>query len=140
MCYTPVMKLGGISGLRPFVTVLMTWLVFALPAVADDAKKARRAVGDMDILKLGLKSYYKHFDHLPNNTEGLWALMIPEKSADESRDWPGFLRKMMLDPWGNEYHFKRVGDMEYGLRSYGPDGIRSDDDVTLGHRVVPGAK
>ena len=115
----------------PFLLVLGFCLGMVNIGSADDAAKNRRASGDLGILKLGMQAYYEEFGHLPTMDEGLWALMVPAKSADPGRKWPGFLRKMMLDPWGHEYFFERLEGAEFRLRSYGKDGIRSDDDITL---------
>ena len=131
------MEKRGIWKIAAALLVVTTQLSITSTSWADDADKAKRASGDMNVLRVGLEAYHKHFDHLPNETEGLWALMIPEKSADATREWPGFLRKMMFDPWGNEYFFERTGDRSYKLRSYGPDKIRSADDVVEEFRIKP---
>ena len=47
-------------------------------------------------------------------------------------DNPSYLAKEPVDPWGNPYVYRypaQKSDKPYDILSYGPDGIKSDDDI-----------
>ncbi len=79
----------------------------------------------LDMYRLDIGRYPKELDDLINNNSG------------KSR-WKGpYIKKIPVDPWGNEYQYKKPGNhnKDYDLFSYGADGQEGgeeaeDKDVT----------
>ncbi len=87
----------------------------------ERAAKAKIEVmkGAVDLYKLELMSY-------PPDLNALYER--PSNLADPGR-WTRLLKEPVgPDPWGRPYEYTVTGD-SYEIRSLGPDGQRSDDDI-----------
>jgi len=82
-------------------------------------------------LVAALKKYELDNGVFPTTEQGLAALRTKPIAEPIPSNWRGtYLQKKPLDAWGNPYNY--VNDKDVGhLRSFGPDGIESKDDIQL---------
>ncbi|MDP2653289.1 MAG: type II secretion system major pseudopilin GspG [Candidatus Omnitrophota bacterium] len=111
---------------------------FAVPHMAGQGEKARRAAARADIdsyLATALDMYELDNGRYPTSEQGLRALIEAPAAAPVPRDWNGpYLKKKRIpkDPWGNDYVYASPGARnagDYDLSSSGRDGVESTDDV-----------
>jgi len=108
------------------------------PFVARTPSEYREEVhADMTHLILPMVVYYHHVGVLPTTEEGLQALIDgPDdpQLADrfEGPYIPKNMPELLIDPWGRQYVYRRTegGNRPIDLRSLGPDGVESDDDIS----------
>jgi general secretion pathway protein G len=82
-------------------------------------------------MNTALKLFQVDIGRFPTTAEGLEALIVKPGTA---AGWQGpYVEKksQLIDPWGNEYRYERPGThgQEYDLFSFGPDGVKSEDDI-----------
>lgn len=69
--------------------------------------------------------------HYPPGTNGLNDLVV--KPSDATTNWHPYLDKILLDPWGQPYHYECPGEHNansYDLSSAGFDGkFGTEDDI-----------
>ena len=88
-----------------------------------DEKIARSKI---NILKNAVESYKMEMRSFPPDLE---ALYTKPASAANINNWYQILKEPAgADPWGNPYEYSASGDT-FEIRSLGPDGTRSDDDI-----------
>ncbi len=94
---------------------------------ADEAKKTR-ARNDIATLSTALGMYDLTIGGYPTTEQGLQALV--EDPGVEGWTKPFLTRKIIKDPWGNEYRYQYPGTrgIEYDLYSVGPDGQEGTED------------
>ena len=86
--------------------------------------KDGRVDTDIQTLKTQLMVYEASVGHAPSTEEGLKALMTPP--SPKPRNWKKLMDKMVLDPYGREYHYAQPGAHNpdsFDLFSAGKDGI-----------------
>jgi len=88
---------------------------------------------DLYEISEALEKYKKNNGSYPYDAEGLSVLF-----QSELLSWPegGYFRglqKEIKDPWGNRYFFKKIQRIPYIIKSTGPDGISSSDDIFFFH-------
>ncbi|MFC1807427.1 type II secretion system protein GspG [Candidatus Omnitrophota bacterium] len=81
-----------------------------------------------------LNRYYSDVGVYPTSEEGLSALVAKPSIDPIPEDWGGpYLMMPPKDIWGNGFIYRSPGRHNkdgYDLSSYGPDGVKSKDDIT----------
>jgi type II secretion system protein G len=77
----------------------------------------------------GIFLFHLHCRALPTTEQGLKSLV--EKPKEYEGLWNGPYSELFNDPWGHPYQYKLVRNepFPFDLRSLGPDGIESGDDI-----------
>jgi general secretion pathway protein G len=90
-----------------------------------DTGKASRVKADINTLTAAMRAYETENLFLPTSEQGVMALVERPSSNPAPTNWRPFLKKLILDPWGNPYEYRRPGQKDKGgfdLSSRGPDG------------------
>ena len=88
-----------------------------------------KASSDIAEIKGALDRYYLDAGSYPTTDDGLQALVSAPSAGNVPKDWGGpYIERIPKDPWGNAYFYKSDGN-EYVLKSLGPDGVESADDI-----------
>ena len=104
--------------------------IFYLVGVLDVGKESR-VKADINTVTAALRTYETQNMFLPTTQQGLMALVEKPSSRPQPKNWRPFLKKMLIDPWGSEYHYARPGKRDSGgfdLYSAGPDGTPGNED------------
>jgi general secretion pathway protein G len=111
------------------IGLLALMVVPRLRGVADRAKRTK-AQADIAELKQALDRYYLDNGSYPTTDQGLQALVSPPSSGRTPNNYEqgGYIEKLPTDPWGNQYFYQSDGST-YALKSFGPDGVQSADDI-----------
>ncbi|MGH7781159.1 MAG: type II secretion system major pseudopilin GspG [Candidatus Binataceae bacterium] len=111
------------------IGLLALMVVPRLRGVADRAKTTK-AQADIQELKQALDRYYLDNGSYPTSDQGLNALVTPPSSGRTANNYEqgGYIEKLPSDPWGNAYFYQSDGN-SYALKSFGPDGVQSADDI-----------
>ena len=111
------------------IGLLALMVVPRLRGVADRAKRTK-AQADIAELKQALDRYYLDNGTYPTTDQGLQALVSPPQSGRTPNNYEqgGYIEKLPTDPWGNQYFYQSDGST-YALKSFGPDGVQSADDI-----------
>jgi general secretion pathway protein G len=125
---------GGFTLIEIMVVILIIGLlalmvVPRLRGVADRAKRTK-AQADIQELKQALDRYYLDNGSYPTTDQGLQALVTPPTGGrlPSNYEQGGYIEKLPNDPWGNQYFYQSDGST-YALKSFGPDGVQSADDI-----------
>ena len=111
------------------IGLLALMVVPRLRGVADRAKRTK-AQADIQELKQALDRYYLDNGSYPTTDQGLQALVSPPSGGrlPSNYEQGGYIEKLPSDPWGNQYFYQSDGST-YALKSFGPDGVQSADDI-----------
>ena len=111
------------------IGLLALMVVPRLRGVADRAKRTK-AQADIQELKQALDRYYLDNGSYPTTDQGLQALVSPPTAGRVPSNYEqgGYIEKLPSDPWGNQYFYQSDGTT-YALKSFGPDGVQSADDI-----------
>jgi general secretion pathway protein G len=111
------------------IGLLALMVVPRLRGVADRAKRTK-AQADIQELKQALDRYYLDNGSYPTTDQGLQALVSPPTGGrlPSNYEQGGYIEKLPSDPWGNQYFYQSDGST-YALKSFGPDGVQSADDI-----------
>ena len=111
------------------IGLLALMVVPRLRGVADRAKRTK-AQADIQELKQALDRYYLDNGSYPTTDQGLQALVNPPTAGRVPSNYEqgGYIEKLPSDPWGNQYFYQSDGS-SYALKSFGPDGVQSGDDI-----------
>lgn len=88
------------------------------------AGKQGRAKADISTLTTALRTYEAQSLLLPTTEQGLNALVERPTGRSSPQSWSPVLKKTMLDPWKQPYHYRRPGTRDKGgfdIYSAGPD-------------------
>ena len=115
------------------VVVIIGILVgVAVPRLGGRVRQSQVAAAKAGVENIGtaLRLYELDMGQFPSSLSGL--IQNPGGGAG---NWRGpYLEKgMPKDPWGNDYSYSSPGShnpQSYDLKSLGPDGVESGDDVT----------
>ena len=98
-----------------------------------DVGKSSRVKADINTLTAGLRAYETENMFLPTGDQGLMALVERPSSKPQPANWRPMLKKVLLDPWGNPYGYRRPALKDKGgfdVFSNGPDGVpNTADDI-----------
>ena len=111
------------------IGLLALMVVPRLRGVADRAKRTK-AQADIQELKQALDRYYLDNGSYPTTDQGLQDLVNPPTAGRVPSNYEqgGYIEKLPSDPWGNQYFYQSDGS-SYALKSFGPDGVQSADDI-----------
>jgi general secretion pathway protein G len=111
------------------VGLLATIVIQSLSGASDKAKRTK-ARADIAELKKALDRYYVDNGYYPTTDQGLRALVTPPTNGILPLVYysGGYIDRLPKDPWGNPYFYQSDGN-SYVLKSLGPDGIESADDI-----------
>ena len=114
------------------VGLLTTIVVQSLRGASDKAKRTK-AKADIAELKTALSDYYRDNGYYPTTNQGLRALVTRPTTGIVPLVYfsGGYIESLPRDPWGNPYFYQSDGN-SYVLKSLGPDGVQSTDDIDAG--------
>ena len=77
-----------------------------------------------------LDYYYRDNGYYPTTDRGLRALVTLPTTGIVPLVYfsGGYIERLPKDPWGNPYFYQSDGN-SYVLKSLGPDGVESADDI-----------
>lgn len=104
--------------------------VVGLVGVMDQGREGR-AKADLSTYTNALRMYETQNQFLPSTDQGLNALVERPGSRPVPSNWKPVLKKLIMDPWGNPYQYRRPGTKDKGgfdLYSMGPDGVPDTQD------------
>ena len=107
------------------VALLVGAGIVSLVGVLDSGKKTR-VKADLNTLTAALRSYETDNMFLPSSDQGIMALVQKPSSRPAPTNWAPKLKKLILDPWGNPYNYRRPGAKDKGgfdVYSSGADGL-----------------
>jgi general secretion pathway protein G len=109
--------------------LLATIVIQSLPGTADKAKRTK-AQADIAELKTALDRYHLDNGYYPTTNQGLRALVAYPTTGIVPLVYfsGGYIERLPRDPWGNPYFYRSDGN-SYVLKSLGPDGVESADDI-----------
>ena len=112
------------------VGLLTTIVIQSLRGPRLDKAKRTKAQADIAELKTALDSYHSDNGYYPTTDQGLRALVTRPTTGIVPLvyDTGGYIERLPKDPWGNPYFYQSDGN-SYVLKSLGPDGIESPDDI-----------
>jgi len=136
MINTPNRQLQGFTLIEVMVVVVILGILAAVlvPKVMDRPDQARitKARQDIRALEAALNLYKLDNYDYPTTDQGLEALVSKPDIPPEPARWKsgGYLDRMPLDPWQQEYQFLSPGARgSIDIYSTGPDRQPSDDDI-----------
>ncbi len=108
------------------IVILSILAVYMAPRLVgrDDQARQLRARVDIEALETALKLYRLDTGGYPTTQQGLEALVEQPEGVQNWRDG-GYLdrRRLLKDPWGNEYIYLSPGRHgDFDIISYGADG------------------
>jgi general secretion pathway protein G len=93
--------------------------------------KETRVKADFTTVTAALRTYETSNTFLPTSKQGLMALTEMPTAKPKPKNWKVLLKKILLDPWGNEYGYARPGKHDpdgFDIWSIGPDGKQGTAD------------
>ena len=90
-----------------------------------------KAGAELRMIQAGLELYRLDVGQYPTEEQGLMALVEKPKKDPIPKTWVQSMDVLPNDPWGKPYQYSLV-DGRPVLRSFGRDGVKSDDDIVLG--------
>ena len=107
------------------IVILGILATIVMPRIMGRPEQARRtkAVAEISQIEGALHMFKLDTGRFPSTAEGLDALVNDPGVENYKPD--GYLNKIPLDPWGNNYVYiypSVHGNKDYDLLSYGPDG------------------
>ncbi len=129
-------SMRGFTLIEIIVVVVIIGLLAAViaPNIFGQVEKARlnRALSDLRALESSLNLYRLDNFNYPTTEQGLQALVSKPSGSPEAKNWKkgGYIPRMPLDPWGNEYQYVYPGTSggEFDLFTYGADGKVGGED------------
>jgi general secretion pathway protein G len=112
---------------------LLTTIVIQSVRGGSDKAKRKKARADISELTTALDRYYLDNGYYPTTDQGLRAL-VTQPTAGIVPIVPlayctgCYIERVPKDPWGNPYFYQSDGN-SYVLKSLGPDGVDSSDDI-----------
>ncbi len=125
----------GFSLIEILVVLMIIGLLAAVVAInvlpSQDRARIDKAQTDIRILEQALELYRLDMFSYPSEQEGLKALIEKpsnNKFSDRYRQG-GYIRKLELDPWGNDYLYERPGknNNPFEIISLGADGRKGGE-------------
>lgn len=109
------------------IAAIASLVITNLGSFQERANK-RVATAKVNTIATAVKSYRIEMRSLPPD---LAALHTQPSNVANASDWMQVLTEPAgADPWGNDYEYEVIDGSNFEVRSLGPDGTRSDDDIT----------
>ncbi len=90
------------------------------PAELSEAYRHQLARENMAVLRLALRQFHRDCGRFPRTDEGLAALLV----NPGLEGWRGpYIFELKPDPWQRAFIYACEGEVEFILRSAGPDGV-----------------
>lgn len=102
-----------------------------------------RAIIGVRYIAFGMLLFKSHLGRLPTEEEGIKAMYEEPETIQGQQLWRGPYNDASIvevDPWGNPYQYRIDSSFGLGFEvwSTGPDGLKSDDDITASeHAGLP---
>ena len=110
---------------------LLTAVVAINVLPSQDRARADKALADIRIYEQALELYRLDMFSYPTSDEGLQALtQAPANHRFKNRyRQGGYIRRLELDPWGNDYQYERPGknNSPFEIISFGADGQKGGE-------------
>lgn len=106
------------------VALLVGAGIFQLTGVLEGGRE-KRVKGDLTTLSSALRAYEMQNGFLPSTEQGVAALWEKPSSRPAPQNWRPFLKKPLVDAWGNPFLYRRPGAKDKGgfdVYSAGEDG------------------
>lgn len=113
------------------VVILSILAAVVIPRVMDRPEQARVSAAKNNIRAISSAlDLYKLDNHrYPSTDQGLDALVSRPDLQPQPENWNGYMNKIPLDPWGNEFRYLQPGiHAEVDIFSPGPNGHPGDAD------------
>jgi general secretion pathway protein G len=132
----------GFTLIEIMVVVVILGILAALvvPQVMSrpDQAKITVAQGDIKGISSALDMYKLDNHSYPSTQQGLEALVKKPSGNPAAKNWnkDGYLKRLPVDPWGNEYQYLSPGSKgPFDLYSLGADGKEggSDSNADIGN-------
>lgn len=135
MRFIQTSKQAGFTLLEVMIVIAILGMIVGLVVPnlmgqSDEAKLQSTAI-EIRNLESTLDMYKLKGGMYPTTEQGLEALVTKPTSEPIPRNYPegGYLKKVPVDKWGNEYMLVSPGEMgKYDLFSMGPDGMAGTED------------
>lgn len=128
------------------VVALLLLSCVGSPSVFDHPESSRQQKAKFDVraLEAALNLFIDDVGRCPSREEGLAVLIEPTSALRESGRYPvgGYLGRLPLDPWGNEYHYRCPGthnSASFDVWSFGSDGLQGGAGYAVEIGNWPGA-
>ena len=99
---------------------------------ALDVAKIQRAEQDIANIYSALKLYEARNNQMPEQAQGLEALVNPPTSGKPPPNWVRMMDSLPVDPWGTPYQFRNPGKRDpsgVDVFSFGADRKESGHDI-----------
>ncbi|MDA9608653.1 type II secretion system major pseudopilin GspG [SAR86 cluster bacterium] len=120
---------SGFSLIEILVVLMIIGMLTAVVAInvlpSQDRARVDKTKTDLRIIEQALELYRLDMFSYPSEQEGLTALIeAPSNNRFKERyRQGGYIKRLELDPWGNEYQYTRPGkNRSFDLFSFGGDG------------------
>ena len=111
------------------LAILAGLIIPRLIGKVEESRKAKAFV-QMKAICRALELYKKDNGNYPTTAQGLRALAEKPALEPVPEKWHQYIEKIPPDPWKGQYVYTCPGiNAPYELVSYGPDGIKSEDDL-----------
>jgi general secretion pathway protein G len=107
------------------IALLVGGAIGVLSGVREEGKRIR-IMGDFRAMESALTIYESRCLRLPNTNQGLKSLVVKPTTAPVPTNWGQQMRKVPLDPYGQEYGYRYPGTKNtdrFDLISAGQDGL-----------------
>ena len=126
----------GFSLIEILVVLMIIGMLTAVVAInvlpSQDRARVDKTKTDLRIIEQALELYRLDMFSYPSEQEGLTALIeVPSNNRFKERyRQGGYIKRLELDPWGNEYQYARPGkNRSFDLFSFGGDGQEGGEDL-----------
>jgi general secretion pathway protein G len=112
-----------------FILGLLVTLVAPRIIGRTDQPRATKAAADIKGIEEALHLYKLDMGHYPSTAQGLAALVAGGAAGTgigRNFNPDGYLEKVPMDPWGNQYAYVSDGS-SFIIKSYGADGVEGGD-------------
>lgn len=136
--YHLVAKQAGFTLIEIMVVVVIIGILTAMIGAnifgRVDQARITAAQADIQSISNAIQMYKLDNYNYPSTEQGLQALVTKPSGEPEAKNWnkDGYLPKLPVDPWGNEYLYISPGSHgPFDLSSQGPDAkTGTEDDVS----------
>lgn len=126
----------GFTMIELMAVLIIMGLLFAVVAQnfmgKTDQARATTTRANLKLLHEAVKSFKMDTGDYPTEEEGLMVLIEPPMDAEDYQEG-GYLdsTKLPVDGWKNDFVYERWPEngKPFLIRSYGPDGEESEDDL-----------